>query len=201
MHGLVTFHGRSQELINVGGQKFNVAEVQNLLSEWGPLAVVGKPDPRLGEYPCLVVTSEVDLATVTGFLREQGVAEYKIPLELVRVEDLPRTPAGKLDRRALEASLAESAGSVQAPVLTSYDEALALVRVHTATLLGREPDRIAPEASFRSQGINSLLAVRLGNLLAEATGLPLPASLAFDFPTPAAVARLLADQPDEAAAG
>ncbi len=142
------------------------------------------------------MSTGVDLATVTGFLREKGVAEYKIPLEVVRVDELPRTPAGKLDRRALETLLEQSAvaADAAAQTLSSYDEALALVQAHTATLLGREPQRIAPHANFRSQGINSLLGVRLGNLLAEATGLPLPASLAFDFPTPAAVARLLTGQ-------
>jgi acyl-CoA synthetase (AMP-forming)/AMP-acid ligase II len=65
--GLLTFHGRSAELINVGGQKFSVTEIERLLAELpglGPLAVVGKPDPRLGEYPCLVV--QVPQGTRTG---------------------------------------------------------------------------------------------------------------------------------------
>lgn len=72
------------------------------------------------------------------------------------------------------------------------------MREHTAALVGRDAEGIAAEAGFRSQGVNSLLAVRLGNELSEATGLPLPAALVFDFPTPAAVARLLAEQPRSA---
>src|ERR1017187_2741238 len=64
-----------------------------------------------------------------------------------------------------------------------------------ARLLGLESGHaVAPGAAFRSQGIDSLLGIRLRNLLTEATGLPLPASLAFDFPSPAAVARLLAGE-------
>lgn len=65
--GLLMFHGRSAELINVGGQKFSVTEIERLLAELpglGPLAVVGKPDPRLGEYPCLVI--EVPPGVRTG---------------------------------------------------------------------------------------------------------------------------------------
>ncbi|MFR0359486.1 AMP-binding protein [Streptomyces sediminimaris] len=200
--GTVLFHGRSQELINVGGQKFNAAEVEGLLervAQWGPLAVVAKADARLGEYPCLVVTGEVDLAEVAELLRLHGLAQYKIPLEVVRVAALPRTPAGKLDRRALQAEAARAGESAAAPTRKlRYDEALALVREHTAALVGREPEGIAAEVGFRSQGVNSLLAVRLGNELSEATGLPLPAALVFDFPTPAAVARLLAEQPESA---
>ncbi len=198
--GTVLFHGRSQELINVGGQKFNVAEVEGLLAQvarWEPLAVVAKADVRLGEYPCLVVTGEVDLAEVAAFLRERGLAQYKIPLEVVRVAALPQTPAGKLDRRALQSQAAKAGESATARARTlCYDEALALVREHTAALVGRDAESIGIEAGFRSQGINSLLAVRLGNELSEATGLPLPAALVFDFPTPAAVARLLAEQPE-----
>ena len=202
--GTVLFHGRAQELINVGGQKFNVSEVECLLAQvadWGPLAVVAKADARLGEYPCLAVTGEVELADVVEFLRERGLAQYKIPLEVVRVERLPRTPAGKLDRRALQATIAQAAETeaAEAPGRAfGYDEALALVRQRTAALVGREPEQIAAEVGFRSQGVNSLLAVRLGNVLSEATGLPLPAALVFDFPTPAAVARLLAEQPGAA---
>jgi acyl-CoA synthetase (AMP-forming)/AMP-acid ligase II len=216
--GLVTFHGRSGELINVGGQKFSAAEIQNVLAEMpglGALAVVGKPDPRLGEYACLVVGNELtapaDLAAVTAFLRGRGVAEYKIPLEMVTVDELPRTPAGKLDRRALErllkAAAADSApggadaagdtGTAKAPA--SFADALALVRATAATLLSLDDAAaVAPEVTFRSQGINSLLAIRLGGLLAEATGLPVPGSLAFDFPTPAAAARLLIGETAEA---
>jgi candicidin polyketide synthase FscA len=201
--GVVLFHGRSSELINVGGQKFNATEIQSLLAELpglDPAAVVAKADSRLGEYPCLVVTraaaDAADLAAVTAFLRERGVAEYKMPLEVVVVDELPRTPAGKLDRRALEAYLREEPGADDAGrrSSTNYDDALTLVRECAGTVLGREAGHVTPDGSFRTQGINSLLAVRLASLLAEITGLPLPASIAFDFPTPTAIAQLLADE-------
>jgi acyl transferase domain-containing protein/acyl-coenzyme A synthetase/AMP-(fatty) acid ligase len=201
--GQLIFHGRSVELINVGGQKFNAAEIQDLLAEMpglGPLAVVAKSDSRLGEYPCLVVTDAgaavADLAAAAGFLRERGVAEYKMPAEIAVVDELPRTAVGKLNRRALEAMLRSSAGSrcvigARPAEPGDFAAALALVREQTAGLLGLAADVIAPDVAFRSQGISSLLAVRLRNLLAAATGLALPASLVFDYPSPAAVARLL----------
>ncbi len=211
----MTFHGRSGELINVGGQKFSAAEIANLLAELpglGPLAVIGKADPRLGEYACLVITTKLagpdDLALVTGFLRDRGVAEYKIPLEVVTVDEMPRTPAGKLNRRALEdlvraAAEADEPGAAGAGsrVPASFDDALALVRSSVATLLSLDsPDAVKPEVTFRSQGVNSLLAIRLGTMLGDATGLPIPGSLAFDFPTPAAAARLLIGETAPAAA-
>src|SRR5260370_41366672 len=82
-----------------------------------------------------------DLATVTEFLREKGVAEFKIPLEMVLVEELPRTAVGKINRRALEAMLRAPATS--SPARTgkapgSFPAALALVRECVARLLGLE---------------------------------------------------------------
>jgi candicidin polyketide synthase FscB len=149
-------------------------------------------------------SAPVDLATVTKFLREKGVAEFKIPLEMVLVEKLPRTAVGKINRRALEAMLrspvtSSRARTGQAPA--SFPAALALVSACAARLLGFESgDVIAPETAFRSQGVTSLLGIRLRNLLTEATGLPLPASLAFDFPSPAAIARFLIGEVTEVTA-
>ncbi|MDH6133789.1 acyl transferase domain-containing protein/acyl-CoA synthetase (AMP-forming)/AMP-acid ligase II [Kitasatospora sp. MAA4] len=214
--GRVRFDGRSAELINVGGRKFNATEIQRLLADLpgiGPLAVVGLRDQRLGELPCLVVTgrasAEIGLTRVTSFLRERGVADYKIPLELVTVGELPRTPAGKLHRRALEALLASGAVRAGAPAAPgrwagSFGEALDLVRDCVAAVLGPSAAAavsaasapIRPGATFRSHGLDSILSIRLRNLLVEATGLALPVSLAFDAPTPAAVARLLTGQTD-----
>ncbi|MGH3375331.1 MAG: beta-ketoacyl synthase N-terminal-like domain-containing protein, partial [Actinoallomurus sp.] len=211
--GRVRFHGRSAELINVGGRKFNVIEIQNLLADFpgiGPLAVVGRQDPRLGEYPCLVLTSRASaaagLSEVTEFLQERGVADYKIPLDLVTLGELPRTPAGKLHRRALEEMLATGAEpSVPAPAAPSaprdVDDALDLVRACVAKVLGHDLDGgdapIGAETTFRGHGLDSIRVIRLRNALSEATGLRLPVSLAFDFPTPAAVARTLAGQADD----
>ncbi|GII96413.1 type I polyketide synthase [Sinosporangium siamense] len=207
--GRVSFHGRSAELINVGGRKFNATEIQDLLAGLpgiGPLAVVGKPDDRLGEYPCLVVTDRagpaVTLDAVTGFLREQGVADFKIPLELVVLPELPRTSVGKLHRRALEEMLA--AGSPAAAPGRARPrhlaEALDLVRTCLARVLGTGEAPVGPEEEFRGHGLDSVRAIRLRNLLAEATGLPLPVSLAYDHPSPLAVARVLVGQVDPAAA-
>ncbi|MFD1666744.1 beta-ketoacyl synthase N-terminal-like domain-containing protein [Streptomyces calvus] len=218
--GLVVFHGRSAELINVGGRKFNAVEIQGLLADLpgvGPLAVVAKPDPRLGEYPCLVVTARpadppaaadagdvlagpVGLGEVTAFLRERGVAEYKIPLEIVVLPVLPRTPAGKINRRALEQLLADAAAH-PAPVpadaprpdpRAAYDLVVAAVAEVLGASGADASEPIGADVTFREHGLDSVASVRLRNALAEATGLPLPAAVAFDFPTPAALARELA---------
>ncbi|WP_242590535.1 type I polyketide synthase [Streptomyces sp. GB4-14] len=71
-------------------------------------------------------------------------------------------------------------------------ELLRLVRTHVAAALGHtDADGIAPDRAFRALGFNSVTAVELRNRLREATGLHLAASLVFDHPNPAAVARHL----------
>ncbi|MFG2141090.1 beta-ketoacyl synthase N-terminal-like domain-containing protein [Streptomyces sp. NPDC048650] len=209
--GVVVLHGRATELINTGGRKFAATEVEGLLAGLtglGPLAVAGAPDDRLGEYPCLVVTDHADrtigLSEVTAFLRRQGLADHKIPLELVTVRELPLSPAGKLDRRALEQRLA---GLESVPVTArlgsaapyTVEEALELVRDCVGQVLanGAAPARsssFSPDTDFLGLGLDSIRAVRLRNLLREETGLPLPVTLTFDFPTPRAVAHVLAEQ-------
>ncbi|MDI5965476.1 type I polyketide synthase [Streptantibioticus silvisoli] len=71
---------------------------------------------------------------------------------------------------------------------------LELVRKETAAVLGY-PDTEAVEANraFRDFGIDSLTAVQARNRIAAATGLRLPTTLLFDFPTPLALSRQLLD--------
>lgn len=78
---------------------------------------------------------------------------------------------------------------------------LALVTEEAAALLGRPVDGVRPGLTLREQGLDSLTVVELRNRLSARTRVPLPTVLAFDYPTPQAIATLLlthAGAPDEA---
>lgn len=112
--GNITIVGRVKDIINRAGEKVSAEELERQLRTHPAVrdaAVVGVPDSRLGErtYAFLVITdAEVKTSALKDFLRRSGLATYKIPDRLVRVDELPRTPMGKVDKRALRSFAATS---------------------------------------------------------------------------------------------
>ncbi|MFI7237401.1 type I polyketide synthase [Streptomyces cyaneofuscatus] len=68
---------------------------------------------------------------------------------------------------------------------------VALVTEEAAALLGRPAEGVRPDLTLREQGFDSLMVVELRNRLSARTRVPLPTVLAFDYPTPQAIATLL----------
>jgi 2,3-dihydroxybenzoate-AMP ligase len=105
--------GRAKEQINRGGEKVAAEEVENhLLAHPGVLdaAVVAVPDEYLGERTCAYVVPAAG-ATPTGaelrrFVRDRGVAAFKVPDLVQVVEVFPVTGVGKTSKRELRAALA-----------------------------------------------------------------------------------------------
>ncbi|MPZ80822.1 MAG: SDR family NAD(P)-dependent oxidoreductase [Actinophytocola sp.] len=87
-------------------------------------------------------------------------------------------------------SLAERLGTLSEP--ERHQLLLGLVAEHVAPVLGHTtPDTITPHRPFTDLGFDSLTGVELRNRLNAATGLRLPATLVFDYPSPSALAGYL----------
>ncbi|WP_330456387.1 AMP-binding protein [Streptomyces sp. NBC_00820] len=110
--GHVIVEGRIKDVINRGGEKVPATEVESHLAEHtrvAEVAVVGMPDPLLGERTCTYVVPRAEpptLRELNGFLRERGLAAHKLPDRLEIVATLPRTGAGKVDKRELAEDVA-----------------------------------------------------------------------------------------------
>jgi polyene macrolide polyketide synthase len=103
---------------------------------------------------------------------------------------LVRAPA----RRAQAGTGALAARLAAAPAGEREGIALELVRSHVATVLGHDSaTAIDPTAAFKDLGFDSLSAVELRNRLGAASGLRLPATLVFDYPSAEAVAGFLVE--------
>ncbi|WP_277682437.1 SDR family NAD(P)-dependent oxidoreductase, partial [Saccharomonospora azurea] len=81
------------------------------------------------------------------------------------------------------------------PVDERHDVLTDLVRELVAEVLGfSSASEVEPDRAFQEAGFDSLTAVELRGKLGTATGLTLPSTLAFDYPTPAALAGFLLDE-------
>ncbi|MCZ9344121.1 2,3-dihydroxybenzoate-AMP ligase, partial [Streptomyces sp. TRM76130] len=105
--------GRTNDVVNRGGEKVPAREVEQLLLGDPCIAlsaVVGVPHPELGEQTCVcVVPREAErpptLSEVRDGLRDRGIAPYKLPDRLVVLDRMPLTAVGKIDKSALRARL------------------------------------------------------------------------------------------------
>lgn len=103
--GYITLEGRRSDLIISGGFNIYPREIEELLAEVAGVveaAVVGVKDAVRGEVPVAYVVCEatVDLEALSQHVRSQ-LASFKVPRGFVRVEALPRTALGKVQRHLL----------------------------------------------------------------------------------------------------
>jgi cyclohexanecarboxylate-CoA ligase len=99
--------GRSKDLVIRGGENVPVVEVEQLLQEHELIAgaaVVGVPDARLGEKVCAVVElkqpgTSFTFEAMSAYLLEKRLTRHFLPEYLVVLDQLPRTPSGKIRKQ------------------------------------------------------------------------------------------------------
>lgn len=114
--GHIRFDNRGTDMLRVGGENVSAAEVERVVGSVAGVkesAVVGTPHPMLDEVPIVFVVafgpSDGLAERVLAACRAQ-LAEFKVPREVVVVDDLPRVTLGKVDKKLLR-QLAEQRSS------------------------------------------------------------------------------------------
>jgi fatty-acyl-CoA synthase len=106
-------HDRKNNLIIFGGENVYPAEIERVLLEHPDVVecgVIGRPDPRWDEVPVAYVIRRSGCLVQAEELRDhvlKQLARFKVPRDIVFVDDLPRTALGKVQHfmlRQLQAS-------------------------------------------------------------------------------------------------
>ena len=107
--GYLTITDRVKDIIIRGGENVSAAEVEQILAHMegvAEVAVVAAPDEKFGEHGCAFFRMQAgvpapDLDAVRAHLQAAGLARQKWPEELRSVDELPRTPSGKVQKFVL----------------------------------------------------------------------------------------------------
>ncbi|MFT8395235.1 3-phosphoshikimate 1-carboxyvinyltransferase [Propionibacterium sp.] len=107
-HGFLHITGRVKDVINRGGEKIPVVEIENLLFQHpmvADAAIVAMPDPRLGERACAFVVAsgqdKLGFEQMKDYLGERGLSKYYWPERLEYIDALPRNAVGKVQKNVL----------------------------------------------------------------------------------------------------
>jgi acetyltransferase-like isoleucine patch superfamily enzyme/acyl carrier protein len=111
--GYLFLRGRLKELINRGGEKVAPREVDEVLLEHPAVAqavAFAVPHPTLGEDVAAAVVLKPGATATDGAIRDfaaERLADFKVPRQLLILDELPKGPTGKLQRIGLADKLAD----------------------------------------------------------------------------------------------
>ncbi len=107
--GYLHLTGRKKDVVNRGGEKVPVVEIEDILyahPRIQDVAIVAMPDERLGERACAFIVTKssnevLTLEDIRAFLAKQRVAKIYWPERVEQLAELPRTPSGKVQKYKL----------------------------------------------------------------------------------------------------
>jgi cyclohexanecarboxylate-CoA ligase len=111
--GYIRINGRTKDVLIRGGENVPVVEIEALLFKHPAIesaALVGYPDARLGERGCAFVVlragAQLTLADLQKYMAECKVAKQYWPERIEILPEMPRTPAGKVQKFRLRERVA-----------------------------------------------------------------------------------------------
>ncbi|MGE5340425.1 MAG: amino acid adenylation domain-containing protein [Candidatus Omnitrophota bacterium] len=173
--GNIEFLGRIDHQVKIRGFRIELGEIENNLKgfkresgyEESPVCVtdavvIGKENTDANQFLCAYFTSNRDIEphTLRNYLA--GILpDYMIPSYFIRLERIPLTVHGKVDRKALPEPDIQAGKGYRAPSHPIEERLTGL----WSEVLGIKRDQISIQAGFFELGGNSLVALRLANRL------------------------------------
>jgi amino acid adenylation domain-containing protein len=197
--GEIEYRGRTDGQVKIRGFRVETGEVEVALSRAAfvkQAAVVAREDvpgqTRLVAYVVLNAQQTVPPATALRELLVQNLPEYMVPQSFVVMDDMPRTPSGKIDRRALPAP-ARSRPPLGEPFVAAADGVEEVLSQLFQQVLGFD-EALGANDNFFDLGGTSLTAVQAVARAKLQHGLDIPVVQFFEHPTARSLARYLSGE-------
>jgi len=194
--------GRVDEQVKVRGYRIEVGEIESVLRLHAGVkeAVViarddADRDKRLVAYVVAEPETTLADAELKSYLKEK-LPEHMVPAVYVQLPELPLSPNGKIDRRALPAPERDEGGAGGQLLVPGDFLEIPLIRLWE-NVLGVQP--IGIRDNFFELGGHSILALRLMGALQQRFGRELPLSILFEKPTVEHLAQALRQELDSQA--
>jgi amino acid adenylation domain-containing protein len=181
--GNLEFLGRKDQQVKIRGVRIEIGEIESLLrthKQVKDVAVADREDSSGNKYLCAYLVLDADVKTESlRQLLADFLPDYMVPSAFVRLEALPKTLNGKIDRRALsEIQLAaDEATSRYVAPRTLVEESLAAI---WSSILG--VSRVSIHDNFFHLRGHSLLATQLLSRIRSAMGVEIPLRVLFESP-------------------
>jgi acyl-CoA synthetase (AMP-forming)/AMP-acid ligase II/acyl carrier protein len=160
--GYLFLTGRIKELINRGGEKISPREIDDVLTAHSAVeqaVAFAVPHATLGEEVVAAVVLRPAAKAEARELREFAatkLSDFKVPRQIVIVDEIPKSPTGKLQRRSLAEQLAGQLNVEYIAPLNELKRALANI---VAEVLG--VDHVGATENFFALGGDSLRATQV----------------------------------------
>jgi aspartate racemase len=189
--GNIEYIGRLDNQVKIRGFRIELGEIEAVLEQHPAVqqmvVLVREDEPGRKRLVAYVVPNQEHASTTSelrSFLKER-LPDYMVPAVFVMLDELPMTPNGKVDRRALPVpnqANQETEETFVAP-RTHVEEELASIWANVLKL-----ERLGVHDSFFDLGGHSLLAMQVMSRLRQAFGVELPVRSLFEAPTVAELA-------------
>jgi acyl-CoA synthetase (AMP-forming)/AMP-acid ligase II/acyl carrier protein len=190
--GYLFLSGRSKEIINRGGEKVAPREIDDVLLRHPAIqqaVAFAVPHPTLGEDVAVAVVLRQGMTVTRREIRDFAfahLADFKVPSQVVLVDEVPKGPTGKLQRLGLAGILAPRLEAEFVAPMHPLEATLARI---WAAVLGVQ--RVGIHDNFFALGGDSLRATQVVARVRATFGVELPLQAAFREPTIAGLAPLV----------